>query len=116
MICVHILYRGSAFGKISSITDRTSLVPQMVKNPPSMQETWVRSLGWEDPLEKCMATHSSIFAWRITWTEEPGELQCMGLQRVGHGYQLTLSLFTSKTAEVSFCPLQPVNLSEADIF
>ena len=88
----------------------------MVKNPPSMQETWVRSLGWEDPLEKCMATHSSIFAWRITWTEEPGELQCMGLQRVGHGYQLTLSLFTSKTAEVSFCPLQPVNLSEADIF
>ena len=56
----------------------------MVKNPPAMQETWVRSLGWEDPLEKEMATHSSILAWRIPWTEEPGGLQSMGLQRVGH--------------------------------
>ena len=55
----------------------------MVKNPPAMQETWVRSL-WEDPLEKGMATHSSILAWRIPWTEEPGGLQSMGLQRVGH--------------------------------
>ena len=54
----------------------------MVKNPPAMQETWVRSLGWEDPLEKEMATHSSILAWRIPWTEEPGGLQSMGLQRV----------------------------------
>ena len=44
----------------------------MVKNPPAMQETWVRSLGWEDPLEEGMATHSSILAWRIPWTEEPG--------------------------------------------
>ena len=44
----------------------------MVKNPPAMQETWVQSLGWEDPLEKGMATHSSIRAWRIPWTEEPG--------------------------------------------
>ena len=52
-----------------------SLVTQMVKNLPAMQETWVRSLGWEDPLEKGMATHSSIFAWRIPWTEEPGRLQ-----------------------------------------
>ena len=48
------------------------LVAQMVKNPPAMQETWVRSLGWEDPLEEGMATHSSILAWRIPWTEEPG--------------------------------------------
>ena len=48
------------------------LVAQMVKNPPAMQETWVQSLGWEDPLEKGMATHSSIRAWRIPWTEEPG--------------------------------------------
>ena len=47
---------------------------QMVKNPPAMQETWVRSLGQEDPLEKGMATHSSILAWRIPWTEEPGRL------------------------------------------
>ena len=49
-----------------------------------MQETQVRFLGWEDPLEKDMATHSSIFAWRITWTEEPGRLQSMGSQRAGH--------------------------------
>ena len=49
-----------------------------------MQETWVRSLGQEDPLEKEMATHSSILAWEILWTEEPGGLQSMGLQRVGH--------------------------------
>ena len=54
-----------------------------VKNPPAMQETWVRSLGWEEPLEEGMATHSSILAWRIPWTEEPGRLQSIGLQRVG---------------------------------
>ena len=56
----------------------------MVKNPPAMQETWIRSLGWEDPLEKGVATHSSILAWRVPWTEEPGGLQRMGSQRVGH--------------------------------
>ena len=56
----------------------------MVKRLPIMQETQVRSLGWEDPLEKEMATHSSTLAWKIAWTEEPGELQSMGLQRVGH--------------------------------
>ena len=61
-----------------------SLVAQMVKNPPAMQETSVRSLGWEDPLEKGMATHSSILACRIPRTEEPGRLQSMGSQRVGH--------------------------------
>ena len=55
-----------------------------VKNLPEMWETWVRSLGWEDPLEKRMAAHFSILAWRIPWTEEPGKLQSMGLQRVGH--------------------------------
>ena len=58
-----------------------------IKNLLAMQETqetWVRSLGWEDPLEEGMATHSSILAWRIPWTEEPGGLQSMGLQRVGH--------------------------------
>ena len=57
---------------------------QTVKNPPSMQETWVQSLGWEDPLKKGKATHSSILAWRIPWAEESGKLQSMGLQRVGH--------------------------------
>ena len=56
----------------------------MVKNLPAIQETQVKSLGWEDPLEKGMATHSSILAWRILWTEEPGSLQSMGPQRVGH--------------------------------
>ena len=58
----------------------------MVKNLPAMQKTQVRSLGWEDPLEKEMATHSSILAWEIPWTEEPGGLQSMGLQRVGHDW------------------------------
>ena len=111
---------------LTSIRRRASLVVQLVKNPPAMQETWVWSLGWEDPLEKwkatqssilawripwaCpwdrkesgtterlslhslwedplekgMATHSSIFAWKTSWTEEPGWLQSMGSQRVGH--------------------------------
>ena len=55
-----------------------SLVAQLVKNPPAMRETWVLSLGWEDPLEKGMAIHSSILAWRIPWREEPGRLQSMG--------------------------------------
>ena len=50
----------------------------MVKNPPAARETWVRSLGWEDPVEESMATHPSILAWRIPWTEEPGGLQSMG--------------------------------------
>ena len=61
-----------------------SLVFQLVNNLPALQETWVRSPGWEDPLEKEMATHSSILAWRIPWTEEPGGLQSVGSQRVGH--------------------------------
>ena len=61
-----------------------SLVVQMVKSRPVMKETWVRSLGWEDPLEEGMATHSSILAWRIPWTGKPGGLQSMRLQRVGH--------------------------------
>ena len=61
-----------------------SLLAQTVKNLLAMWETLVRSLGWEDPLEQGMATHSSILAWRIPWTEEPGELRSMGSQRVGH--------------------------------
>ena len=63
---------------------RASLVAQMVKNPPKMREIWVRSLGWEDLLEKEMAIHSSVLAWRIPWAEESGGLQSMGWQRVGH--------------------------------
>ena len=61
-----------------------SLRSQRVKNLLAMQETQVRFLGWEDPLEKEMITHSSILAWKIPWTEEPAGLQSMGLQRVGH--------------------------------
>ena len=61
-----------------------SLVAQTVKNPPAMWETRVRSLGWEDTLEKGMATQSSTLAWQIPWTEEPRGLQSMGSQRVGH--------------------------------
>ena len=57
---------------------------QMVKRLPTMRETWVQSLGWEDPLEKEMATHSSTLAWKISWMEECGRLQSMGSQRVRH--------------------------------
>ena len=71
---------------------RASLVAQTVKNPTAMQETWVRSLGWEDPLEKGKATHSSILAWRIPWTEEPVRPQSRGSQS-DTTEQLSLSLF-----------------------
>ena len=67
---------------ITSQARRASLVAQRVKNPPAMRETWVQSLGWEDPLEKEMAIHSSILAWEIPWTEEPGGLQSMGSQEL----------------------------------
>ena len=71
----------------------------MVRNLPAVQETWVRSLGHEDPLEKGMATHSGILAWRIPWMEEPGKLQSMGSQRVRHdGVTSTL---TSRVAIVT---------------
>ena len=73
-----------AFNCGSFINVRTSLVTQTVKHLSTMQETWVRSLGQEDPLEKEMAIHSSTLAWKIPWTEEPGRLQSMGLKRVGH--------------------------------
>ena len=69
---------------LSHLRSRTSLVAQTVKRLPIMRETWVESLGGEDLLEKKMATHSSILAWKIPWMEEPGGLQSMGLQRVGH--------------------------------
>ena len=69
-----------------------SLLAQMVKNLPVMLETWVQSLGWEDPLEQVMATHSNILTCRIPWTEEPGRLQSMGSQRVGHNWATFTSL------------------------
>ena len=70
---------------------KTSLVAQTVKRLSTMQETRVRSLGWEDPLEKEMAIHSSTIAWKIPWTEEPGRLQSMGSQRVGHNWATSRS-------------------------
>ena len=69
----------------------TSLVAQTVNRLSTMQETQVRSLGWEDPLEKEMAIHSSTIAWKIPWTEEPGRPQSMGLQRVGHDWATSCS-------------------------
>ena len=67
-----------------SLQRLASLVAQMVKRLSAMREIWVQSLGWKDPLGKEMATHSSTLAWNIPWTEEPGRLQSMGSQRVGH--------------------------------
>ena len=71
----------SVFKKLTAPILQTSLVAQIVKNPPGMQETWVGYLGWEDPLEKEKATHSSILAQKTPWTEEPGGLQSTGSQK-----------------------------------
>ena len=71
------------------------VVAQMVKRLSTVQETWVQSLSWEDPLEEGMATHSSVVAWKIPWTEEPGSLQSMGSQRVGHDWATSLLHFAS---------------------
>ena len=90
------------------ISEKVSLVVQMVKGlPPAMQETWVQSLGWEDPLKKEMSTHSSILAWRIPWTEEPGWLQSMGSQRVGHN-QATKHI--NKTSIHSYALTTSINM------
>ena len=91
-------------------SSRTSLVAQLVKNLPAVQETWVWSLGWEDSLEKEMATHSSILAWKISWTQDPGGLQSMGLQRVRHDwvtntYLLAFSMIQQMLAIWSLVPL-----------
>ena len=82
--CRWILYQLSYQWSLMQIW--ASLVAQMVKNLPAMQKTWVQSLGREDPLEKEMATHSSTLTWRIPWTEEPGRIQSMGSQSVGHNW------------------------------
>ena len=76
----------------------------MIKNPPAMQETWVRSLGWEDSLEKGMAVHSSILAWRIPWIEDPGRLQSLWSQsqtQLSNFHSLTFSIYL-RTAMSSF--------------
>ena len=77
----------------SKMEPGASLFAQMVKNLPATQRTWVPSLGWEEPLEKGMATHSSILAWEMSWTVEPGRLQSTGLQRAGHDRAANMSLF-----------------------
>ena len=69
---------------MSQVMNRAFLMAQLVKNPPVMQETWVQSLGWEDPLEKEKGTHSSILAWRIPGMGEPGGLPSIRSHRVGH--------------------------------
>ena len=83
-----------AFSHWLMLRKNASLVAQRLKHLPGMWETWVQSLGREDPLEKEMATHSSTLAWRIPWREEPGRLQSMGSQRVGHDW---VASFTSLT-------------------
>ena len=83
-------------------------VAQMIKNLPTLWETWVRSLGGEDLLEKGMTTYSSILVWRILWTEEPDGLQSMGSQRVGHIEQL--SLFLKSRARVHYQSAQVLRL------
>ena len=82
--CIEISLSGHVFRVYYDIYP--SLVAQTVKNLPSVQKTWLWSLGWEDLLENGMATHSSILAWRIIWTEEPGLLQSVGSQRVRHNW------------------------------
>ena len=85
------------------LTVQSSLVAQIVKNLPAMQETWVQSLGQEDPLEMGMVTHSSILAWRISWTEESGGLQSIGLQRLK---QLACTHNSSKIILFIVCKLK----------
>ena len=79
-----------------------SLLAQMVKNLPAMQEAWVLSLGWEDPMDENMGTHSNILAWRIPWREEPGGVQSTGWQRVGHDWATKPSI-AHLTIELSTC-------------
>ena len=84
MWTIHTVEWYQPLKKNNVLIHATTPVAQLVKNLPAVQETRVRSLGWEDLLEKEMATHSSILAWKISWTEKPGGLQSMGSQRVGH--------------------------------
>ena len=86
---------------LTLLKSSASLVAQS-KNPSAMQQTWVQFLGWEHPLEKEMATHSSILAWRIPWTEQPGRLQSMGLQKSDTTWQLNYY----KSSNIKFSSVQ----------
>ena len=90
------------FQYFSCLSLRTSLIAQMVKNLPATRETRVQSLGQEDPLEKEMATHSSILAWRLPWTEEPSRLKSMGSQRAGHDWATTTNLLILDSFERNY--------------
>ena len=99
------------------LTIQASLVAQMVKNPPAMWGTWVRCLGWEDPLEKVMATHSSILAWRIPWTEESGSLQSIGSQKVRHNWEIfTFTQYPFFFKHKNFFPYLSPTLSLENIY
>ena len=92
---------------------RAALVAQLVKNLPDVQETWVWSLGWEDPLEKRMATHCSILSWRIPWRQEPGGLQFMGSQRVRDDWMTNSLTLGSKRREAPWPLLLSSSLSSS---
>ena len=100
-----LIWYYTCFSAIPPNRPTLSLVAQRIKHLPAVQETRVRSLGWEDPLEKEMATHSSILAWRIPWTEEPGGLQSTGSQRVRHDWA------TSHTSHTLPLPQSPKDCS-----
>ena len=88
---LHFVLQGQICLLLQASLPQISQVAQTAKCLPTMRETWVQSLGWEDLLEKEMATHSSVLAWKVPWTEEPGRLQSMRLQRVGHDWMTSLS-------------------------
>jgi len=88
----------------------------MVKNLPAMQETWVQSLGQEYPLKKGMATHSSILAWRIPWTEESGGLQSTGAQRVGHDWVPNIHTHTHTHVNYTSIKMEKIQLSSVQLF
>ena len=100
------LFVSRVFNLSSFFFSGASLMAQMVKSLPATWETWVWSLGWEDPLEKGMATHSSICAWRILWTEESGGLQSMGSQRVGWNWATNTFTFPFLGVNLKFSCLE----------
>ena len=100
--------------KLFSIYYGVRVLAQRVKRLPAKQETWVRSLGQEDPLEKEMATHSSILAWKIPWTEKPGRLQSVGSQRVRHDWVTSLSLSWGQGVVLNLFHVLLLKLTEVD--